>query len=60
MTDTAERARLAEITLRLVWAGANLHALDFLRWLVQNNRNPEWDLEDAAADNGVGAAFFLG
>jgi hypothetical protein len=58
--DTAEQARLAEITLRLVWCGADLHALDFLRWLVQTNRSPEWDVEDAASDNGVSAAFFLG
>ncbi|MFI5269055.1 MAG: hypothetical protein ACHQ7M_16890 [Chloroflexota bacterium] len=60
MTDTTGQARLAEITLRLVWAGADIHTLDFLRWLVQNNRNPEWELEDAATDNGVSAAFFLG
>jgi len=59
VTDTTQLARLAEITLRLVWAGADLHALDFLRWLVQNNRNPEFELIDASLDNDVSDAFFL-
>jgi hypothetical protein len=51
---------MAEITLRLVWAGADMHALDFLRWLVQQGRNPEWEkLANAPRDNGVSGAFFL-
>jgi hypothetical protein len=59
VTNSTEETRLAEITLRLVWAGADIHALDFLRWLVQNGRDPEWQNVDASTDNGVSEAFFL-
>ena len=60
MTDTSDPRRMAEITLRLVWSGADMHALDFLRWLVQQGRDPEWEeSSNASLDNGVSGAFFL-
>lgn len=59
MIDQATDRRFVEITLRLVWAGADMHVLDFMRWLVQRGRSPEWESSDASLDNGVSEAFFL-
>jgi hypothetical protein len=59
LIDTSDPRRMAEIISRLVWSGADMHALDFLRWLVQQGRNPEWESSSASLDNGVSGAFFL-
>ena len=43
-----DQARLAELALDLICSGADLHSLDFLRWLVHSGgRHPEWDLRQS-------------
>jgi len=32
-----------ELTAELACFGVDLRTLDFLRWLVNNHRHPEWD-----------------
>jgi hypothetical protein len=43
-SKNAANLRLTALAVELLWAGADLRQLDFLRWLVHSGQDPEWRL----------------
>lgn len=50
MNQTLVKERQALLALELASEGVDLMRLGFLRWLVENQQDPEWCLADGDLD----------
>src|SRR5579862_1377283 len=46
LNPTLVKERQALLALELASEGVDLHRLGFLRWLIENQQDPEWCLQD--------------
>ena len=47
MNDVLTRERQALLALELASSGIDVRRLGFLRWLIENQQDPEWSLTEA-------------